>query len=156
MKTVLPSFLTVRAFTASNREIAWRREDLAQVVGAYEELGYAVEAFEVWVVNDKGQWNGFFPIKDGTEAICVYDVEPQHGESNLDFASRCAKEILDKVQEMDIESEVDPKCLPWLRYNLYVNEEYKNPNKAVDSTATRVTPPASSLRSGQESRHGQP
>lgn len=29
-------------------------------------------------------------------------------------------------------------------------------NKAVDSTATRVTPPASSLRSGQESRHGQP
>jgi hypothetical protein len=30
------------------------------------------------------------------------------------------------------------------------------PNKAVDSTATRVTPPASSLRSGQESRHGQP
>lgn len=31
-----------------------------------------------------------------------------------------------------------------------------SPNKAVDSTATRVTPPASSLRSGQESRHGQP
>jgi hypothetical protein len=29
-------------------------------------------------------------------------------------------------------------------------------NQAVDSTATRVTPPASSLRSGQESRHGQP
>jgi hypothetical protein len=30
-------------------------------------------------------------------------------------------------------------------------------NKAVDSTATRVTPPADpSLRSGQESRHGQP
>ena len=29
-------------------------------------------------------------------------------------------------------------------------------NKAVDSTATRVPPPASSLRSGQESRHGQP
>jgi hypothetical protein len=34
-----------------------------------------------------------------------------------------------------------------------VNEE---PNKAVDSTATRVTPPAPSLRSGQEPRHGQP
>jgi hypothetical protein len=32
----------------------------------------------------------------------------------------------------------------------------KYANKAVDSTATRVTPPASSLRSGQESRHGQP
>jgi hypothetical protein len=31
-----------------------------------------------------------------------------------------------------------------------------NPNKAVDSTATRVSPPASSLRSGQESVHGQP
>lgn len=30
------------------------------------------------------------------------------------------------------------------------------PNKAVDSTAIHVTPPASSLRSGQESRHGQP
>ncbi len=34
------------------------------------------------------------------------------------------------------------------------NEE---PNKAVESTATHVTPPADpSLRSGQESRHGQP
>lgn len=33
------------------------------------------------------------------------------------------------------------------------NEE---PNKAVDSTAPRVTPPASSLCLGQESRHGQP
>ncbi|MFM8998348.1 MAG: HNH endonuclease, partial [Candidatus Limnocylindrus sp.] len=34
--------------------------------------------------------------------------------------------------------------------------EQQTANKAVDSTATRVTPPASSLRSGQESRHGQP
>lgn len=34
--------------------------------------------------------------------------------------------------------------------------EKEEANKAVDSTATRVTPPASSLRSGQESRHGQP
>lgn len=31
-----------------------------------------------------------------------------------------------------------------------------NLNKAVDSVTTRVTPPASSLRSGEESRHGQP
>jgi hypothetical protein len=30
------------------------------------------------------------------------------------------------------------------------------PNKTVDSTPTRVTSPASSLRSGQEPRHGQP
>lgn len=35
-------------------------------------------------------------------------------------------------------------------------DEEENANKAVDSTATRVTPPASSLRSGQEARHGQP
>lgn len=34
--------------------------------------------------------------------------------------------------------------------------ETKKPNKTVDSTATRVTPPASSLRSGQEARHEQP
>ena len=40
--------------------------------------------------------------------------------------------------------------------NLMDTEETKKPNKAVDSTAARVTPPASSLRSGQESRHGQP
>ncbi len=32
----------------------------------------------------------------------------------------------------------------------------KTKKKTVDSTATRVTPPASSLRSVQESRHGQP
>ena len=37
-----------------------------------------------------------------------------------------------------------------------VYERIKTPNKAVDSTATRVTPPAWSLRSRQEPRHGQP
>jgi hypothetical protein len=36
------------------------------------------------------------------------------------------------------------------------DNKINNANKAVDSTATRVTPPASSLRSGQEPRHGQP
>jgi len=35
-------------------------------------------------------------------------------------------------------------------------EKEKEANKTVDSTAARVTPPASSLRSGQETRHGQP
>lgn len=35
-------------------------------------------------------------------------------------------------------------------------DEEENANNAVDSTATRVTSPASSLRSGQEPRHGQP
>jgi hypothetical protein len=37
------------------------------------------------------------------------------------------------------------------------SESAIKPKKAVDSTATRVTPPANpSLRSGQESHHGQP
>lgn len=35
-------------------------------------------------------------------------------------------------------------------------DEEEDANKVVGSAATRVTPPASSLRSGQESRHGQP
>jgi fucose 4-O-acetylase-like acetyltransferase len=46
------------------------------------------------------------------------------------------------------------KITPQLMSVATGNREW--PNKAVDSTATRVTPPASSLRSGQESRHGQP
>jgi len=47
----------------------------------------------------------------------------------------------------------------WPIYNWiddYVVILNETANKAVDSKATRVTPPASSLRSGQESRHGQP
>jgi len=35
-------------------------------------------------------------------------------------------------------------------------DEEEDANKVVGSAATRVTPPTSSLRSGQESRHGQP
>tara|TARA_R100000027_G_scaffold49695_1_gene38208 strand:+ start:1238 stop:1666 length:429 start_codon:yes stop_codon:yes gene_type:complete len=124
MKSLLPSILTARAFTASNGELAWKRQDLEEVVSAYAELGYAVEAFEVWVVNDKGQWNGFFPMRDGSEHICVYDVAARRGEADSEFARRCASEITEKVKEIDIESEIDPKCLPWVRYNLYVDEEY--------------------------------
>jgi hypothetical protein len=41
-----------------------------------------------------------------------------------------------------------------LGWNIY--ERIKTPNKAVDSTATRVTSPAWSLRSRQEPRHRQP
>ena len=98
---------------------------MVDVITAYTELGLAVEAFEVWVVNDKGQWNGFFPMKNGTESICVYDVQPRREASDIEFGRRCAKEILEMVEEIDIESDIHPKCLPWVRYNLYVDEEYK-------------------------------
>jgi hypothetical protein len=125
MKSTLPSALTIRAFTASNGELAWQRQDLIEVVSAYTELGHAVEAFEVWLVNDKGQWNGFIPMKDGSEAICVYDVQLRREASDIEFASRCANEILEKVEEINIESDIHPKCLPSVRYNLYVDEEYK-------------------------------
>lgn len=40
--------------------------------------------------------------------------------------------------------------------SLQYREQQENANKAVDSTNTRVTPPASSLRSRQESRPGEP
>lgn len=37
-----------------------------------------------------------------------------------------------------------------------LNYTKNSPNNAVDSTATRITPPASALRSVEEARHGQP
>ena len=47
--------------------------------------------------------------------------------------------------------------LAYFGINLRSSQQHsKNANKAVDSTTTRVTTPASSLRSGQESRHEQP
>ena len=48
-------------------------------------------------------------------------------------------------------------CLKALGFSIPSLNIIQMSNKAVDSTATRVTPPANpSLRSGQESRHGQP
>lgn len=61
-------------------------------------------------------------------------------------------EVFFQIATPEINRELTPEVCLELRNQL----DKILPNKAVDSTATRVTPPASSLRSGQESRHGQP
>jgi hypothetical protein len=139
MKSVLSDQLAARAFKSTDGERAWCRDDLPEVLKTYSEAGVAVEAFEVWVVNDQGQWNGFFPTKDCKESICVYDVQPRTEETIEDFAKRCAGEIWQKITEINIESHIAEGLLPWVRYNLYVEEEYKSeqglPADAEDGAA---------------------
>jgi hypothetical protein len=124
MTKTLPQGLRAKAFIATNGETAWRRDDVPAVLNAYRNANVAVEAFEVWVVNDRGQWTGFFPTKAGGEAICVYDVDPRANETAEEFAHRCAKELLHKIQEVDIESQIREDLVPHIRYNLHVAEEY--------------------------------
>jgi hypothetical protein len=108
---------------------------------AYAEAGVPVERFEVWLVNSKGQWTGMFPTRDGNEAICVYEVQPNHDETTKDFALRCARDILEIVEATDLESLILEKALPWVRYNLYVEEEYKSEQKGGSEGHPQTCPP---------------
>ena len=134
MKTIINESLAAQAFRASNGELAWQRKQLAEVVVAYTHQGYAVEAFEVWLVDDSGRWTGLIPTRDTDVAsVCVYDVEEQGKSETRDaFVARCAEDILQKVQEWDVDNLVEDNLRPRIRYNLYVAEEYAEPGASAD------------------------
>ena len=126
MKTIIPDEMAAKAFMASNGELAWRRDQLPEVVGFYARNGHAVEAFEVWLVEDSGRWDGLIPtIGSDVPSVCVYDVEEKKATENREaFVARCAQEILRKVCEWDIDTNVVADIRARIRYNLYVAEEY--------------------------------
>ena len=126
MNHQLSEQLLSRAFRASNGELAWKKEDLVDVLDAYVALGLPVEAYEVWLVNEKGQWTGILPTTDSVgSAVCVFDVEKKKAnESDKDFVTRTKKEILDSVARVKIEDSLKPEYIPFIRYNLYVEKEY--------------------------------
>lgn len=126
MKTMISEGLTSQAFKAANGELAWRREQVPEIVAEYARKGHAVEAFEVRLIDASGKWTGLIPVSSSeVPAVCVYDVEPQKKtETRESFVARCAQEILAKMREWNIEKDVPEDLRPLIRYNLYVAEEY--------------------------------
>ncbi len=130
MKKILPDKLTAHAFRASNGELAWRREQLPEVLSTYAIQGNPVEAFEVWLTDKSGGWTGLIPvISENVPAVCVYNVKGKKFlETRETFVARCTKEILEKVNGWDIDGDVKETLRPRIRYNLYVEAEYAKPS----------------------------
>jgi beta-lactamase class D len=99
------------------------------------------EAGRTWILRAKTGWSG-------TVGWWVGWVE--HPEGPVFFALNI--DTPDRLDDLPKRESITRQIL----VSLEALPEHNMQNKAVGSTATRVTPPASSLRSGQESRHGQP
>ena len=139
---ILPESLSSQAFRASNGELAWRREQLSEIVAEYTRQGHAVEALEVWLVDDSGRWTGLIPtVNTDVPSVCVYDVKGRaETEDRGAFVARCAREILDKIGEWNIEGEVQEPLRPRIRYTLYVADEYAEPPAAADGEDAAADP----------------
>jgi len=115
MKTVLSDeFLTSSGAVVVGSEPAWRRDQLPAVLSEYARGGYAVEAFEIWWIDESGR------------VTCVYDVNERSSEESRDaFVARCREEIWRTIGEWNLEKAVAEEVRSGLRYTLYVAEEYE-------------------------------
>jgi len=122
-KHILPEEMVKKAFIASNGELAWKREDLFEVINTYNNLDYPVEGLEIWIVKDNGQWDGLIPQKgSNVPGVYTWNASPRKvGENTKDYCLRTRSELFDTLEKFQVEKEVEEKYLPMIRYNLFVD-----------------------------------
>lgn len=128
MKTVLSDeFLTSSGAVVVGSEPAWRRDQLPAVLAEYARRGYAVEAFEIWWIDESGRVTPQVPTKASEIPVtCVYDVNERSPEESREaFVARCREEIWRTIGEWNLEKAVAEEMRSGLRYTLYVAEEYE-------------------------------
>lgn len=130
MKTVLSDeFLMSSGAVVVGSEPAWRRDQLPPVLSEYARRGYAVEAFEIWWIDESGRVTPQIPTQASEIPVtCVYDVNERSPEESREaFVARCRDEIWRTIGEWNLEGEVAEEVRPGLHYTLYVAEEYGEP-----------------------------
>jgi hypothetical protein len=120
---VLSKNLLSLAFIARNGELCWKKENIPEVIKEFSILGYWVESFEVWIINDENKtWTGLFPVIGEKQLnLFVYDVKPKAKDENqADYHKRANEEILNEIENCHIENIIIPELVLRVRYNLYL------------------------------------
>lgn len=132
MDRILPADLITRAFSASNGELAWRRDDAIRAAQLIASSGLAILGGEVWLIGENGKWQGLIPERAGGPAgVWTWVPDPsgrRDDETWEDFCRRCLHYTLCMLETIEVEESADSSCLSKIRYNLtYVSEQgYEN------------------------------
>ena len=117
---------TPPAFTASNGELAWRREQIEDTLNSLAADGRAILGGEVWLITGSDTWHGLIPQRDGS-APGVYSwdtVARSAAESWSAYCQRTASESIEAVRAIRVEQETFPELVDRLRFNVtYVAEQ---------------------------------
>ncbi len=115
----LPSEILAKAFRAPNGELAWRPDDVPEVIEAFVGLGQAVWGAELWWVQ-RPSWMGLVPTSDGSPpGVWSWEPAPQtRDEAWSDYVERTAGETREAMRVLDLESWVHPDVLPGIYFNL--------------------------------------
>ena len=121
----MPTPATPPAFTASNGELAWRREDIEDALVSLAADARAILGGEVWLITGADSWDGLIPQRDGSApGVYAWDTPPRTAtESWSAYCQRTASESIQAVHAIQVEQETLPELVDRLRFNVtYVAE----------------------------------
>jgi hypothetical protein len=133
-----------QALEAINGTLAWKKEDILQVLCELIEDKYAVIGSDAWAIvqNSNEIQNeliridadriaiGIIKGKDNNDYVFSWSCDKNFNEGWEDFIIRSKNEAVDTINKMDAENTVITELRNFIYYNLiFVNEfEYKNLN----------------------------
>jgi hypothetical protein len=121
----LPADIVSKAFVASNGELAWRREDIKNVVTAIRDSGRAILGGEVWLITGEQSWNGLIPRRDGGSPAVWHWETGTHSsnESWRKYCERTCSESLKALQVMNVDNETPTELIAKLRFNFTITDD---------------------------------
>ncbi len=104
---------TPPAFTATNGELAWRREDIEDALNSVAADGRAILGGEVWLITVSDTWHGLIPQRDGSvPGVYSWETAPRSAaESWPAYCQRTASESIEAVRAIQVEQETFPELV---------------------------------------------
>jgi hypothetical protein len=126
----LPERIRKLAYQSENGELAWKREDILQVVSILSELDIAVLGGEIWAI-DNGNIYGALPLKNGNTSVFHWSIDKQTSEDWNSFVKRSIDNTLKAIKGLIPEKDVKTELVNNLYYNLTLCSK-ENFNKLLD------------------------
>lgn len=121
-----PPSLRERAYTGPQGELAWRRDDLPQVVDAIVKAGRLILGGEAWTVRD-GEVHGVIPTGGRRGVVFTWVTDPAPGVAWAERVQRAARQALAAVASLDAEHQVAVGLASTVWWNLTTCSEAEEP-----------------------------
>ncbi len=117
--STIPPDLEQAAYTDSNGEQAWDRDEALRLIGVLAGQGLAIMSGEVWfLAAGARQWTALVPQRAGRPAAYAWATEREAGEEWTAFVSRCRTEASTSVSRMPGPDDLPDNLSGRILYNL--------------------------------------
>lgn len=118
----LPDSLRKIACQSKNGILAWKKEDISQVLKKLAELQIAVLGGEIWAI-DNGKIHGVLPLKSEGTSVFHWSIEREKDEAWGKFVKRSLDETVSAINNLNPEQDVKKEFANKLYYNLTLSNE---------------------------------